>query len=152
MKRQVSKLLFIFFSTLIFYFQPFCVIAAEDPANPGGSSGVDIGYWFSISEGSVVKSIKNTTHLNSIGGLISTILPNVFVVAGLIIFFFIVLGGFTMITNAGNPDKQKEGSQMLTGALIGFAIIFGAYWLVQLIGLILMGDANAILTPKVTSP
>jgi len=42
-----------------------------------------------------------------------------------------------MITSAGNPDKQKEGSQMITGAVMGFAVIFGAYWIVQLLELIL---------------
>jgi len=127
-------------------------IYAVEPEDPdaGAGGGVHIDTAFKVGEGKL--GIYSYKHLNSIGGLISTILPNVFVVAGLIIFFFIVLGGFTMITNAGNPEKQKEGSQMLTGALIGFAIIFGAYWLVQLVGLILMGDANAILTPKVTSP
>ncbi len=115
------------------------------------AEGVNIGDAFNIGSETNPNPIGDQNgpnkHLTTVGGFISTILPNVFVVAGLIIFFFIVLGGFTMITNAGNPEKQKEGSQMLTGALIGFAIIFGAYWLVQLVGLILMGNAQALLDP-----
>ncbi len=42
-----------------------------------------------------------------------------------------------MITSAGNPEKQKEGSAMITGAVMGFVIIFGAYWIVQLLEWIL---------------
>lgn len=106
---------------------------------------VDIGEKFLLGEGTT--GIKNAPHLNSIGTFISTILPNIFVVAGVIIFFFIFLGGFTMITSAGNPEKQKEGSQMITGAVLGFVIIFGAFWIAQLIGLVLMGNAQAILRP-----
>lgn len=134
---------------VLFSFIPYLLLTNSfcfaEPFAPSGSDGVDIGTALKLQDGGG-SAIVDRPWLNSIGGLISTILPNVFVVAGLIIFFFILLGGFTMITNAGNPEKQKEGGQMLTGAVIGFAIIFGAYWLVQLIGLILGID---ILNPVV---
>ena len=104
---------------------------------PPCGSGINIGAAFRLGEKNTDKSINTATHLNSVGNLISTILPNVFVIAGVIIFFFIILGGFTMITSAGNPEKQKEGSAMITGAVMGFVIIFGAYWIVQLLEWIL---------------
>lgn len=96
---------------------------------------VEIGKEFITGEDR--PGIQSSPQFNSIGVLLSKLLPNVFVIAGIIIFFFILLGGFTMITSAGNPDKQKEGSQMITGAVMGFAVIFGAYWIVQLLELIL---------------
>jgi uncharacterized membrane protein len=74
---------------------------------------------------------------DNIGDFISqSIIPNVLMVAGLLLFFLIILGGFTLITNAGNPDKQKEGAKTLSYALLGFVIIFTSYWIMQILGII----------------
>lgn len=67
------------------------------------------------------------------GALISAWLPNIYVVAGIVLFFFALLGGFTMITNAGDTEKIQQGQKTLTAAAIGFAILFGSYWIIQII-------------------
>lgn len=69
--------------------------------------------------------------------IINTILPFVFVIAGLILFFMFIFGGFTIFTSAGNPEKIKKGQGIIVNALIGFAIIFAAYWIIQLLELTL---------------
>jgi hypothetical protein len=69
----------------------------------------------------------------SIGSFLSALLPNAYILAGLILFFYIFLGGFGILTAAGNPEKLKEGQKTLTSALLGFLIIFGSYWLIQVI-------------------
>ncbi len=65
--------------------------------------------------------------------LLNHLLPNIYLFAGLIIFAFIFLGGFIMIANAGNTDKQQEGKQLITGALIGFLLIILSYFIIQII-------------------
>lgn len=67
------------------------------------------------------------------GTLINNILPNIYIAAGLIIFFMIVFGGFTVISNAGNKDKVKDGSKIITSAIIGLLVLFGSYWIIQII-------------------
>lgn len=69
--------------------------------------------------------------------IINYILPYVFVIAGLILFFMFIFGGFTIFTSAGNPEKIKKGQGMIVSALIGFTIIFAAYWIIQLLELTL---------------
>ena len=67
------------------------------------------------------------------GKLLNNILPNIYIVAGIIIFFMIVFGGFTIIANAGNKDKAKDGSKIITSAIIGLLVLFGSYWIIQII-------------------
>lgn len=69
--------------------------------------------------------------------ILSVILKNLYVIAAIILFFFIFAGGLGMILNAGNAEKQKQSSQTLTSAVIGFAILFCSYWLIKLIELVL---------------
>lgn len=67
------------------------------------------------------------------GSLVNNILPNVYIAGGVIIFFMILFGGFTIIANAGNADKIKDGSKTITSAIIGLLVLFGSYWIIQII-------------------
>lgn len=75
-------------------------------------------------------------NLNGVGGLVSLFLNISFVVAGVILLFFFILGGIGMISSAGQSDPQKaeQAKKTVTSALIGFIIVFASYWIVQLIG------------------
>jgi hypothetical protein len=68
-----------------------------------------------------------------VGSLINNLLPNIYIAGGLVIFFMIIFGGFTIIANAGNPDKIKEGGKTITSAIIGLLVLFGSYWIIQII-------------------
>lgn len=72
----------------------------------------------------------------TIGYIISAILPYIFVIAGLILFIFLIVGGFELLTSAGNPESIKKGQEKITSALVGFIIIFLAYWLTQALEII----------------
>lgn len=65
--------------------------------------------------------------------IINLILPFIFVIAGLILFVMLVFGGFTIFTSAGNDDKINKGKGMITNAIVGFLIVFAAYWILQLL-------------------
>lgn len=73
-----------------------------------------------------------------IGDLISIILNASFAVAGIIILFLFILAGISLIAGAGSSDPQKieRGKKTLTSAIIGFIIIFGAYWIIRIIEII----------------
>jgi len=74
---------------------------------------------------------------NNIGEIVNAILPYIFVVAGLILLFMLIIGGITLMTSGGNPDKTKAGYGRITQSLIGFLIIFVAYFVAQLVQVIL---------------
>lgn len=66
-------------------------------------------------------------------GIISALLPYLFVFAGLILFVMLVWGGFEMLTGATDPKQQEAGKQRIIAALVGFFLIFSAYWLAQIV-------------------
>jgi len=67
--------------------------------------------------------------------LISVILSNAMVIAGIILLFLLIFGGISMIMGAGqdNPEQAAKGKQAATAAVIGFIIIFAAYWIIQIV-------------------
>ena len=81
-----------------------------------------------------VKGPLSRSEFGNLGSLVSTLLPYIFTIAGLILFFVIIGAGFTMMTNPGNPDKTKKAGQQLTFGIVGFLIICVSYWIAQLIG------------------
>lgn len=86
------------------------------------------------------------TDVKNISSLVTTFLNIAFVLAGLILLFFFIFGGIGMISNAGsdNPQQMEQAKKTVTSALIGFVIVFAAYWIVQLLGKI---AGVTILTP-----
>lgn len=70
-----------------------------------------------------------------VGSLVSEILSVVFVVVGVILLAVFLIAGFSMIAGAGknNPQQMEKSKQAATSAVIGFIIIFVAYWIIQLI-------------------
>lgn len=75
--------------------------------------------------------------LTTPGGIISKALGGfVFPIAGIILFIVLLLGGFQMLTGATNSKSLEEGKQRITSAIIGFLLLFAAYWIAQLLELI----------------
>ena len=72
---------------------------------------------------------------NSISGYVTLFLNASFVIAGVLLLFYFVLGGIGMIAGAGkdNPQQIEKGKQAATSALIGFIVVFASYWIVKLI-------------------
>lgn len=75
--------------------------------------------------------------LTGIGDLVSLIIKIIFLVSGIGLLVFFILGGIGMIAGAGegNPEKMEKSKKSITSALIGFIVVFVSYWIVQLIEL-----------------
>lgn len=78
------------------------------------------------------------TPFTDFGKLVSVIVSNLYIIAGVVVLFLIIFGGFGIISGAGAGDQQKtaQGKQALTAAVIGFLIIFTSYWIIQLIEIV----------------
>lgn len=76
------------------------------------------------------------TKQEHLGGLVSIVIANAGVIAGLVFLVLVISAGFTMVHNAGgDPQKFAKGRDIITFALVGFLIIFAAYWIIQIIEL-----------------
>ena len=73
----------------------------------------------------------------NVGGIISLILPYLFVIAGLLLLFYLIYGGFHMMTAANDEKGLVEAKGKITNALVGFLLLFVSYWIVQIMEYIL---------------
>jgi len=59
-----------------------------------------------------------------------------FSIAGILLLAYLIWGGFDYLTSMGDPKKAEAGRTKITNAIIGFFIIFTAYWIVQLVAFV----------------
>jgi hypothetical protein len=69
-----------------------------------------------------------------IASVVNGSIKYIFAAAGIGLLLVLIFGGFTLLTSAGDAKKLESGKNQITNGLIGFLIIFVAYWIVQLVG------------------
>jgi hypothetical protein len=88
---------------------------------------------FNLGDKLLFQNSTATQEYAGAGSLINTLLPNIYLAAGLIIFFMIIMGGFMIISSASDPHKTEDGKKIITSAIMGLAIVICSYWIIQLI-------------------
>ena len=73
----------------------------------------------------------------SFSALIVTAVNALFVIAVVIFFFMLVLGGIRWISSGGDKGQTEGAKSQITSAIIGLVITLSAYAIVQLIGLLI---------------
>ena len=76
----------------------------------------------------------------TLGGIVSKLLPIIYVIAGLILFVALIWSGLNMIMSSGNPEKLKGAQGCLVNAFLGFILIIASYWIIQIFQEILQID------------
>ncbi len=72
--------------------------------------------------------------ISSIGDVVNKVLNFfVFPVAGIILLFVFIWGGYDFILSRGSPEKVKSAWAKFTTGIIGFLILVFAYFFVRLI-------------------
>ncbi len=64
---------------------------------------------------------------------VSTAINLLLGVAGIIAFFFLLMGGVQWILAGGDKEGTEKARKRITGALVGLAIVFSAYALIYII-------------------
>lgn len=98
------------------------VYAACDPTQ----SNVNLGDCIDLGNGTSLGEVYSTPSV-----LVNTLVRNLFVFAGIILFFMIMFAGFKFISQ-GTKGKD-EAKSIITTAVVGFIIMFAAYWIVQIL-------------------
>lgn len=78
-----------------------------------------------------------TDKFSSLGAIISSFLPYVLGIAGLLLLLFLIMAGFQYLTSGGDPKATQSAQSKMTSAVVGFVLLFVAYWLFQIIGILL---------------
>lgn len=77
------------------------------------------------------------TAFSELGGLISVLLPAIVWLAGFATFLYLLMGGFKYLTAGGDEKAVAEATKMMTSAVIGLVIVFGAWWGIRIIETVL---------------
>lgn len=72
-----------------------------------------------------------------IGEIVGKALPLIFAIAGIGLLLMIISSGFTLMMSAGDPKKAAAGKTTLTNSIIGFLLVFAAFWITQIMGTVL---------------
>jgi hypothetical protein len=86
--------------------------------------------------------------ITDLGLLISRLLSLALMVAGIMVFIYLVWGGIQWITSGGDSSKTEEARSRITAALVGLAIVAAA-WAVMLLvqyffGIDVLGGGSTI--------
>lgn len=84
-------------------------------------------------QGNASIGIGSIAQFQSVGALISSWLPNIYILGGVLVLILIIVSGFTWITNAGDIKKIEEAQKILNFAIIGFIFLFASYWIIQIV-------------------
>ena len=80
------------------------------------------------------KDVALKGKFTNLGDVVNALIPYIFGIAGFILLLMIIFSGFQMLTSAGDPKAMEAGQKRLMNSLIGFIIIFLAYWIVKFVG------------------
>lgn len=73
----------------------------------------------------------------NIPDIISALLPNVFLIAGIIFTVVFIYAGFRFLKGGGNSEELGKTRTMLVTSGAGMAIIFASYFVIKIIGSLL---------------
>jgi hypothetical protein len=85
-------------------------------------------------DGTNFEPANNFTNIPSV---VSKLLPNVFLLAGIIFTCIFIYAGFKFLNAGDSPDELSKIRNMLLTSGVGMAIIFGSYFIMKIIGSLL---------------
>jgi uncharacterized membrane protein len=59
----------------------------------------------------------------SIADIINNVVPFVMSLAGILLFFILMWGGFDYVSSQGAPEKLKTANAKITAAVVGFVLL-----------------------------
>ena len=74
---------------------------------------------------------------DQIGPFIGEVLPWIFGIAGLLLFFYLLYGAFQIVSAMGSVQRVTAGQKIMTNALLGYALLACSYWIAQLLSTLL---------------
>ena len=87
----------------------------------------------------------------TLGAIVSALLTYIFPLAGILLLLYLIYGGFQFMTSGGDPGKAEVAKRIITYAIIGFVVVFLAFWIVQIVAKTLgLQDIEQTFVPQPT--
>jgi TRAP-type C4-dicarboxylate transport system permease small subunit len=85
----------------------------------------------------------------TIPGIISALIRLTVVVAAIVFFFILVIGGIRWIASGGDKAQTEAARSQITSALVGLVIVFAAWAIVALINTFFGIDIFSLALPTI---
>ncbi|SRR5690606_6870884 len=93
------------------------------------------------TEGSPVTVEGPLQNINNLGDLINLLMNFLVPLAGIILFFVLIWGGYDVLLSRGEADRLQSGKNKITAGIIGIVLLVLSYLIVNIIGYIFgLGD------------
>ena len=78
------------------------------------------------------------TRFDTVGSIVSVVVSNAFVIAGVVFFILLIFGGFSVIASAGSGDTKglERARGAIVGAVTGLILVIGSFWIIQIVELV----------------
>lgn len=107
-------------------------LLAQNTGSFGGDN-LELGSVLTLKDGRTVREAFSTP-----ADMVNLLIPNLFVLAGVILFIMIIVSGYKFITQGEKGIQEAKSIMGIAGA--GFIIMFSAYWIVQIIKILTGAD------------
>lgn len=71
----------------------------------------------------------------TLGGVVGSLIPYFILFAGIGMLLMLIFGGIGLMSGGSDPKQLDNARKQITFGIVGFLIVFLAYWGVQLIGI-----------------
>lgn len=97
--------------------------------DPGAQGGINLGDCLTLKDGQTVSSVYDTP-----ATLVNLVVRNLFTLGGIFLFLMVFYSGYKFIS--GGTKGKDEAKGVITTAFTGMIVMFAAYWIVQIVELI----------------
>ncbi|OGM28033.1 hypothetical protein A3D00_05475 [Candidatus Woesebacteria bacterium RIFCSPHIGHO2_02_FULL_38_9] len=80
--------------------------------------------------------------------LLRAVITGVMVIAAIVFFFMLIIGGIKWITSGGDKTQTEAARNQITAALIGLVVVFSAWAIVTLINTFFNVDLFNLTLPN----
>lgn len=94
----------------------------------------NVGLAYAQSEGNIAVTKPDVLKITDMGEFTKALVALIFMIAGLLVFVFLVWGGVQWLTSGGDKGATEAARNRITAALVGLAIIAVSWALVAIIG------------------
>ena len=74
--------------------------------------------------------------VSSLGGIITKALGFIMPMAGIVLLFVLISGGYDYMISQGNAEKMKSAQAKITSGIIGFILLIASFLITRIIALI----------------
>lgn len=74
----------------------------------------------------------------TLGGLITSIVSILLVVAGAIAVVFLIIGGYQYVTSRGNEEASEAAKKTISSAIVGLVVIIMSFVVIRIVASILI--------------